>query len=141
MKGGSCVKGTLSLPELPPLEWGVAELGEGSHLNKTLHRLELCMAGQCVHMPRYSQNRSLEDLGFQSVESWMRAKTPSLKRHRHSPVQDQTLFFSSLVCPHPLARNTLISILIVHSGRISHLSLLVTDRLSPYPRISDRRAY
>lgn len=91
------MKGTLSLPELPPLEWGVAELGEGSHLNKTLHRLELRMAGQYVRMPRYSQNRS-----FRSVESWLRARTPSPKRHRHSQVQDQTLFFFSLVCSHPL---------------------------------------
>lgn len=52
------MKGQLSPPKLPPLEWGVAEWGEGSHLSKTLHRLSLCMADQCVHMPRYSKNRS-----------------------------------------------------------------------------------
>lgn len=96
------MKGTLSLPELPPLEWGVAELGVGVPPKQDSAQLELCMAGQGVCMPRCSQNRSLEDLGFQSVESWVRTRTPSPKRCRHSQVQDQTLFFSSLVCPHPL---------------------------------------
>lgn len=121
-RGEACVKGQLSPPKLPPLEWGVAEWGEGSHLSQTLHRLSLCMADQCVHMPRYSQNRSLED--------WMRARTPSPTKCRHSQVQDQMLLslpgFSS-----PFAGNALTSILIVHTCR--------TATCHPLPQIDNHR--
>lgn len=86
----------------------------------------------CVLMPRPSQKESVEDFKSLSVESWLGASTPSLRRQRNKGAQYQTAFLLYPVSIQPLEKIFNISFNIPQL-QSDHLSPLTTDQQPRFP--------